>query len=53
MNKNKNRKNKKKREESYTCQFCGKDSLKEDWVNDKCPRCYKAYDVQMAQDSEE
>jgi len=39
----------------YVCQFCGKESLASEWkkLKDKCPKCKRDYDVQMAQDSEE
>lgn len=39
----------------YICQFCLKESRKKEWEKnkDKCPKCGRDYDVQLAQDSEE
>lgn len=37
----------------YRCQFCEKESPKSEWKDDKCPKCSKEYNVQLAQDSEE
>ncbi len=37
----------------YRCQFCEKESPAKDWKKDRCPKCGRQYDVQLAQDSEE
>lgn len=37
----------------YRCQFCGKESRKSEWKDDKCPKCKREYDWMIAQDSEE
>lgn len=37
----------------YRCQFCGAETPARDWKQDKCPKCGRAYDAILAQDSEE
>jgi rubrerythrin len=43
----------KKKEDVYTCQFCGKDSPTTDWKDDKCPKCGKAYNAILAQEGDD
>ncbi len=43
------------RKSEYRCQFCGEHSPVEAWKknHDDCPKCGRAYDWMLAQDSEE
>jgi hypothetical protein len=36
-----------------TLLFCEKETPVKDWKKDKCPKCGRAYNVLLAQDSEE
>lgn len=40
-------------DEIYRCQFCEAETPAKKWKQDKCPKCGRAYDVLLAQDSEE
>lgn len=35
------------------CQFCGRDSKRREWHEDKCPHCRCEYDAILAQEGDD